>query len=94
MSKNQAFAGKMKALDGTSVSWSMIGSDSTEVPIAGINALGTAYGVKWSSQALINRQDNNAATDAFRIKANTTPVPQQVVPVGSTAVPQTFPPQQ
>lgn len=42
MNKSQAFAGKMKTPMG-SASWSTVDSDATDVPIAGIQALGSGW---------------------------------------------------
>ncbi len=88
MSKNQAFAGSITTASGVKAKWSMVGSDSTEVPIAITNAVGTAVTVTQATKGLINRQDNDAAISATRIKANTTPVKS----VEGEIV--TFPPQQ
>lgn len=42
MNKSQAFAGKMKTPMG-SASWSTVDSDATDVPIAGLQALGSGW---------------------------------------------------
>jgi len=93
MSKTQAFAGKMKTANG-SASWSVVGTDSTEVPIAAANAIGTGYAVGQATKGLLNRQNNDAATSAAKIKANSTPTAPTIVPEGTVVIPPVFPPQQ
>lgn len=92
MSKTQAFAGKMKTANG-SASWSIVGTDSTEVPIAGINGISTAISVTATAKGLMNRQNNDAAVNTAKVKANSTPVTPTITPEGAV-VPPVFPPQQ
>lgn len=92
MSKTQAFAGKMKTANG-SASWSVVGTDSTEVPIATANAIGTGYAVGQTAKGLLNRQNNDAAVSTAKIKANSTPVQPTITPEGAV-IPPVFPPQQ
>lgn len=99
MSKNQAFAGSITTATGVKAKWSMVGSDSTEVPIAITNAVGTAVTVKNATRGLINRQDNdakqaiNASNNAVKVKAiEATPVPPTVTQPGQVVTPPFFPP--
>lgn len=92
MSKTQAFAGKLKSPHG-SASWSVVGTDSTEVPISAANAIGTGYAVGQATKGLLNRQNNEAATSAAKIKANATPITPTLTPEG-VIIPPVFPPQQ
>lgn len=93
MNKNQAFAGKLKTPDGATASWSVIGSDATDVPIAIKDGL-LGYGLgKITGNVQMNKDDNStkevlgqqrSSVEIERIKA--TPVPPTIVPEGTKAV--------
>lgn len=89
MSKSVAFAGKMKSINGAAATWSMTGTDSTEVPIAGINALGTAIAIKGAFKTV---QSNNELGEV-KAKVNTKATAPTVGPNGEILQP-VFPPQQ
>lgn len=63
MNKSQAFAGKMKTPMG-SASWSTVDSDATDVPIAGIQAIGTG----WTTHNLTLTRASDNAREVANVK--------------------------
>ncbi len=68
LSSTQAFSGKLKASDGSSATWSVVGHDGTSVAN---NALGTISTVAAAKSLLQTRQSDNAVTN-FTTKTNGT----------------------
>lgn len=89
MSKNQAFAGKMKLANGATASWSSLGSDSTEVPIAITNTVATGLTLKLAGKISDNQTGTNnieatskgAATLKGTKDPNTIPLDPNTIPV-------------
>ena len=93
MSKTQAFAGKMKSPGGGSATWSVVGTDSTDVPMAVANAYGITQSLKWGFKT----RDSDNMTTVSKAKINTTPTVTTPTESASGAIltPKvTFPPQQ
>lgn len=58
MSSTQAFSGKVKMADGTTATWSVVGTDGTSVPNNAINVIGTGVAAHYAFKTV---DSNNVA---------------------------------
>jgi len=100
MSKTDAFAGKVKLADGSSASWSIIGTDSTEVPKSIAATVATGITVSGLNKASDNKLAETNSNNAVKKNAADNVTKQKAIEAAATPVvtepPQTvtFPPVQ
>jgi hypothetical protein len=90
MSKVQGFSGTLTTADNATLTWSMVGADATEVPIAGVQALG-AYGAAQIAGNVSKFNTANTTAQQANARVPLVTQPASVAP-GTTVFPLVTPP--